>query len=122
MLLAVAEAQRIQSDLIPKIATGFCSGLARTADLCGAVTGAMLAINMLTGRNDPSQSVDENYRLVQQLINRFEGKFGSINCQVLTGCDLGTDAGQQRFRDENIRLQCQHYVESATRMTLEVLG
>ena len=32
VLLAIAENQGIQSDLIPKIATGFCSGISRT---CG---------------------------------------------------------------------------------------
>jgi hypothetical protein len=32
VLLAVSEAKGIQSDLIPKIASGFCSGMARTGD------------------------------------------------------------------------------------------
>ena len=119
--MAVAEAKGIESELIPKIATGFCSGLARTADLCGAVTGGILAINMMTGRTEPDQSVEENYELVRQLIERFKGEFGSINCKVLSECDLGTDAGQQKFKDDNIRLRCQDYVETVTLETLELL-
>lgn len=122
MLLAVAKTKGIESDLIPKIATGFCSGLARTASLCGAVTGGILAINMMTGRNDPAQSVDGNYQLVRQLIDNFEGEFDSINCQSLTGCDLGTELGQQKFKDDNVRVQCLNYVAAVTRMALELLG
>jgi len=122
VLLAVAEAKGVQSDLIPKIATGFCSGLARTADLCGAVTGGILGINLMTGRSKPGQSVEENYRLVRQLIDSFEQEFASTNCQTLTECDLGTDIGQQKFKDDNVRVQCLNYVGTVTRMTLELLG
>jgi hypothetical protein len=37
VLLAIAESQGIQSDLIPRIATGFYSGISRTDGMCGAV-------------------------------------------------------------------------------------
>ncbi len=40
VLQAVAESQNIENDLIPRIATGFCSGVARTSCLCGAASGA----------------------------------------------------------------------------------
>ncbi len=52
VLLAIAEEKGIQSKLIPKIATGFCSGTLRMCGQCGAVNGAILSINLLTGRND----------------------------------------------------------------------
>jgi len=39
VLLAIAGHKGIQSDLIPGIATGFCSGMSRTCGMCGAVTG-----------------------------------------------------------------------------------
>jgi hypothetical protein len=35
VLLAIAESRGIQSDLIPRRATGFCSGIARTGGMCG---------------------------------------------------------------------------------------
>jgi hypothetical protein len=34
VLLAIAESQGIESDLIPRIATGFCSGISRTGGAC----------------------------------------------------------------------------------------
>ena len=95
VLMAVAEAKNINSDLIPRMASGFCSGMARTRGLCGAVSGAIMAINLSTGRNSPDQPHDDNYRLVQKLLSGFKEKFGSLNCWELTGCDLDTDQGQK---------------------------
>jgi hypothetical protein len=34
VLLAIAESQGIQSDFIPRIAIGFCSGLSRISGMC----------------------------------------------------------------------------------------
>lgn len=118
MLLAVAESQGIKSDILPKIATGFCSGLARTGGLCGALSGGIMALNLLIGRNEPGTPVEENYGLVAELINRYEDKFGSINCQELTGVDLGTGEGQAQFREKNQKANCLNYVEEITRMVL----
>jgi C_GCAxxG_C_C family probable redox protein len=120
VLLAVAESQGIESDLLPKIATGFCSGLARTGGLCGALSGGIMAINLLTGRSEPGASVDENYALVGALIDQYEGKFGSINCKELTGVDLGTGEGQAKFREKNQIANCLNYAEEITRMVLSL--
>lgn len=121
VLLAVAEEKGIKSDLIPKIATGFCSGMARTSNQCGAVSGGILAINLLTGRSSPQDSIDKNYALIQEFLRTFEDQFGSINCQALIECDLNTEEGQIRFQEENKIHQCYEYVEEATRMVLDLL-
>jgi C_GCAxxG_C_C family probable redox protein len=118
--LAVAESQGIKSDLLPKIATGFCSGLARTGGLCGALSGAIIGLNLLTGRSEPNMPVDENYALVGELLDQYEEKFGSINCRELTGVDLGTGEGQAQFRENNQKGNCLNYAEEVTRMVLSL--
>ncbi len=95
VLLAIAESQGIQSDLIPRIATGFCSGISRTGGMCGAVSGAIMGINLVAGRNSPVKSIELSYALTQKLISRFEGQYGSVNCRQLISCDLATEAGQR---------------------------
>ena len=60
VLAAIADHYGIASDLIPGIANGFCSGLARTCGPCGAVSGAILALNMMLGRSTAEASVDPN--------------------------------------------------------------
>lgn len=121
VLFTVAEAYGIQSDLIPKIATGFCAGISRTSNVCGAVTGGVMAISLFMGRKSPTEPVMNAYVPVQQLIDRFEGAFGSTNCRVLTGCDLNTPEGQDYFKTNNIRAKCQKYSEEATKIAMSII-
>lgn len=118
VFLAVAESQGIESDLLPKIATGFCSGLARTGGLCGALSGGIMGVSLLTGRSEPGASVEENYALVGDLIDHFEEKFDSTNCKELTKVDLGTEVGQAQFREKNQIVNCLNYAAEVTGMVL----
>lgn len=121
MLLALAEQQGIRSDVLPQIATGFCSGMARTAGFCGALSGAMMGIGLALGRSIPGASVDPAYTAVQTLLQRFQDQFGSTNCQELTGCHLGTPEGQTRFKAENRALGCYQFAAEAARMAAELI-
>jgi C_GCAxxG_C_C family probable redox protein len=121
VLLAVAESKGIRSDLIPKIASGFCSGVARTGGMCGAVSGAIMAINLLVGRSSPAESVERSYSLTQQLISRFEEQHGSINCPQLIGCDLGTEAGQRTFQEKHLIESCKQYVGDAAGIVISLV-
>jgi len=120
--LAVAEEKGIHSELIPKIATGFCSGIARTSSQCGAVSGAILAINLLSGRSSPEESIEDNYRLIQELMAAFESRFGATNCRQLIQVDLATEAGQAEFKAQNKFADCLDYAEGATELALSLLN
>ena len=122
VLMVVAESRAVTCEHVPGIATGFCSGLSRTAGPCGALTGAVLAINLVLGRTTPEQSVEPCYRAVRELVERFVGQFGSDNCETLTGCHLGTDHGQARFRDRGVEGRCLEIVAVATRLALEAIA
>ena len=122
VLLAISEEKGIHSRLIPKIATGFCSGTSRMCGPCGAVSGAILSINLLTGRTDPNSSVEENYTLARKFLNNFVDKFGSTNCRELIGCDLGTKEGLSHFKTHNLEEDCFAYTKEATRMALSILN
>lgn len=121
VLISIAESRHIQSDFIPRIATGFCSGMARTGGQCGAVSGAIMAINLFKGRQSPTESVDGSYALVRELMKQFAEQFGSTNCRMLLGCDLDTPEGQQTFRANQLIERCYDYAEGATRMAMSLL-
>lgn len=121
MLLSVTESQGIQSDLIPRIATGFCGGIARTSSICGAVSGAIMAVNLCYGRMEAGNSTEKNYAKVRELIGLFEAQFDTVNCRELTGCDLATREGQQLFKANNIIARCKHFSQEATRMALRII-
>ena len=121
VLLSIAEEQGVQSDLIPRIATGFCSGVARTCGTCGAVSGAILGLGLAAGRDSADETVDGCYALVREFVREFEVKFGSINCEQLTGCDLATDEGQEAFERKGQIEGCFRYVEEAARMAMDLI-
>lgn len=121
MLLAVAGKSDIDPLLLTKLASGFCSGMARTSGMCGAITGGILALNLVLGRETPSDSIEENYKAVQKLIEKFEKRFCSTNCTELLHCDLGTDEGQERFRENELFNRCREFTSEAASITIEIL-
>ena len=122
VLQALAESQGIRSDLIPRIATGFCSGISRTGGMCGAVSGAIMGIGLVTGRNSPAESLELSYALTQELISQFEKQYGSINCRQLLGCDLAAEAGQRYFMENHLMESCLQYAEGATSLALALIA
>jgi C_GCAxxG_C_C family probable redox protein len=120
-LLAVAEHLEIRSEIIPRIATGFCSGVARTGGLCGAVSGGIIAIGLGLGRDAPTDSVDRCYQAVRAFMDRFSDQFQAITCLELTGVHLGTPEGQAGFREKGQFKNCVDYAEHATSLVVEIL-
>ena len=121
VLLAVSEHYGIQSNFIPGIATGFCSGTSRTSGLCGAVAGGILSINLFSGRRSPEDSVEENYKYVREFLQSFQEKFNTTNCAELIGCELGTKDGQEKFKEENLKEECFRFTQEATRMAMTII-
>jgi C_GCAxxG_C_C family probable redox protein len=122
VLQAVAESRGIKSELIPKIATGLCGGIAKTGGICGAVSGGVLAINTVTGRNSAGQSTEANVRLVRAFLSEFEMKFGTTNCERLIGCHLDTPEGQRFFKENKLReTKCQMFSKEAAGMASAIL-
>lgn len=117
----MAESKNVETEWIPKIATGFCGGVSHTGGTCGAVSGGIMAVSLFTGRNNPEESVTDAYKAVQKMIEEFKGTFGSANCKELTGCDLETKEGQEKFVSEGLRDKCRAYTEEATKIAIKVI-
>lgn len=124
----VAELQGLASEDVSRMATGFCSGLARTGGPCGALMGAVLVISLLGERdrpasNEASQREPEGcYGRVQRVVDAFEREFGSRDCTTLCGCDLSTDEGRAAFKETGAIKLCRGYVRKAVRLALEAMG
>ena len=121
VLLSVSESKGIESDLIPKIATGFCGGISHTDGICGAISGGILAINMIYGRSKPSDPREDSEVKVQDLISTFKENFHSTHCYKLTGCDLGTEEGQEKYNINECYELCDKFVFEATKLTLDLI-
>jgi C_GCAxxG_C_C family probable redox protein len=122
VVLAIAKAQGVESELLPKMATAFCSGMARTCGTCGALTGAMMGVSLALGRSTANESVHPSYTATQCLIQEFEKEFGSRDCHVLLGgCDLNTPAGQAMFKEQKLGRRCLHFTGKAAELAARVI-
>jgi C_GCAxxG_C_C family probable redox protein len=120
VLMALARRQGIATDNMVPLATGFCSGIARTKGMCGAVSGAVMGLGLVFGRRKPTDSREPTYQAVRTLLDRFTAEFGSTNCFELLGCDLATEEGQREFRQRHLLSNCQRYVRRATELAAEI--
>lgn len=121
VLMAIAENKGIKSDLVPRIATGFCGGMAKTNGLCGAVCGGVIAISIMYGRDHEKDSNDLVNAKVQKFIEEFNLNYGTTSCTNLTGCDLSTKDGLEKFDTNNMHAKCADFVEKATELSLKSL-
>ncbi len=68
-----------------RMASSFGGGMGRLREVCGAVSGAMLALGILRGYDDPADPAlnKAHYARVQEFARRFRGKNGTIVCREL---------------------------------------
>lgn len=121
VVLAVADELGIESELLPKVATGFCSGMGRMSGTCGALSGAIMGIGLALGRSEPSQPVQPAYEATQRLISEFEQEFGGRDCHVLLGCDLSKPEGQAQFREHRLGERCAKYTSKAAEIAARII-
>ena len=98
-----------------KIAACFGSGM-RQAEVCGACTGALMAIGLKYG---------EDKKTCDRLSNRFFEEFrkenGSFICRDLLECDISTPEGVKYALDNNLFKEfCPKMVASAVKITEEI--
>jgi C_GCAxxG_C_C family probable redox protein len=122
VILAIARAEGVESELLPKIATGFCSGMSRSCSTCGALTGAILGIGLVLGRSTPEESVEPAYLATQRVIREFKEAFGDCNCYTLLGgCDMNTPEGQAMFQEKKLMEQCLQITGQAAEMAARII-
>jgi len=88
-----------------RMACGFGGGMGRRQEVCGAVSGGILAIGLRHGRGEGQDKTlaDETYKKVRELMSQFESRHGSCICRtLLNGCDLRTPEGQRYFKENDL--------------------
>ena len=123
VVLAIANAEGVDSELLPRVATAFCSGMARSCGTCGALTGAMMGVSLVLGRSSPTESVQPAYVATRRLIREFEEEFGARDCRVLLGgCDLDTAEGQAMFREHKLGQRCLQFTGRAAELAARIIA
>lgn len=99
VLKAAAEYLGVAWDRLPAIATGLGGGIGGLGHVCGALTGATLALGLAKGRNTPEEDLFPCMVDVQTLAEDFAAQFGSTDCRDILGesaIDLRTEEGRAR--------------------------
>ncbi len=112
----------IESEIIPRIASGFAGGIGGTGAVCGAVVGAVMAIGLKQGRADTMEEMLGNLAVAREFRRRFEAEMETINCRELTGADLSTPEGIEQFMGSDIpQTVCFPAVGVAYRLVVDLL-
>ena len=87
VLLAFEDAIGLDRDALLKLTLPFGGGMGRLRLTCGAVSGMVMALGLITGTSELSGNAkNQQYTFVQELVKRFQALNGSIICgELLTG-------------------------------------
>ena len=87
VLCAFAPECGLTEEQAMRLASGFGGGVGRLREVCGAVSGMTLAVNILRGNTDfaDKEAKDRHYALVRHLAEAFRSRTGSIICRELLG-------------------------------------
>lgn len=86
VLLAFADLTGLDEDALLRVSQPFGAGMGRLRLTCGAVSGAIMALGLITGGQNDAAGKNRSYANVQEFTKRFTEKNGSIICsELLTG-------------------------------------
>ena len=108
-----------------KVAGAFGGGICRTAGICGAVTGALMALGFKHAmiKAGDQQAKAKTYEIGRELMAKFLARHGSVDCRDLMGCDLSTPEGQLYAKENDLHATiCPGFVQSGVEIFNEMMG
>ena len=106
-----------------KIGGCFAGGM-RNGEVCGCVTGALMALGLKFGHCDESdyESRERANQLAIEFMNRFKAENGSYLCKDLLGYDFSIPEEEKKIQEtKTYKTICPPLVESATRILEDML-
>lgn len=93
----------VDRDTAIKIAGAFGGGVGRTGEICGAVSGALMALGLKHASTLPGEQEKEKiYVLVKEFLHRFKTRNRSVICRELLQCDISTPEGIKRAKEQKL--------------------
>jgi len=122
-LTALAKCQGVESPLIPRIATGFGAGIGMNGEICGAITGAVMALGIRYGRDRVDPAVNQRpYWYSMELLKRFRAEHGEIRCPTLLGLDIAKAEDLEEYYRRNLWVnRCTRFILSATGIARDII-
>jgi len=114
----------LDRELALKITGPFGAGMARMGQVCGAVTGSFMVIGLIHGRTraEDEETREKAYKLVNEFVDQFTSRNGSILCRDLLGCDVSTEEGRALAEEQNLfDTRCPKLVQDAAEILEQFL-
>ena len=122
---AYAPSLGLDRALALKLAGPFGGGIGRRGDICGAVTGALMALGLKYGAVSGSDAEGKKrcYEITNEFIRRFRQRNASIVCRDLLGLDLGTPEGAKLALERKVHTEvCPRFIRDAAEILDEMLS
>jgi len=89
VLTTFCEENGMATETALKISTCFGGGM-RNGEVCGAVTGGLMAIGLKYGHSTQGDDTTKTraYQLTREFTQQFKEKYGTLLCRQLLGYDL----------------------------------
>jgi C_GCAxxG_C_C family probable redox protein len=82
--------------------------------LCGVVSGSLMALGILRGRDNSEEKVDAAFEAAADFVSKFRCRFESVDCRALTGLDLSSSAQRKLMSIGKVKeRRCRVYLEWA---------
>ena len=121
---AYSEELGLDADTARKIACGFGAGVSKTGNICGAVSGAIMAIGLKYGKaeEEDEAATEKTRMLVRQFVKVFTEKHGSVNCTELLGYNLSIPEEFEKARKAGLfKEKCTALVRDSAEILEEIL-
>lgn len=102
VLSAGMEHLDVTGDWIPRVASGFGTGIGLTGQTCGAISGVVIASGWVLGRNGPDEKPDMLYEVGGRLMRDFTDRFGTTLCRHLISVDLSDPVERKMARERGV--------------------
>jgi len=124
VFLAFSDLTGYSKDDSLKLASSFGGGFGRLREVCGAVSGAEMALGALYGYTSlDAEDKKAHYTRVRELANRFKEKHETYICRELLGPEADSSSAAPTPRDAAFyqKRKCLEYVGSAAAILDEML-
>ncbi|MHA2273546.1 MAG: C-GCAxxG-C-C family protein [Candidatus Hodarchaeales archaeon] len=108
---------KVDYDALMKLASAFSGGIAHTGNVCGALTGALMALGLKYGGQDSTKSNE----VANKLLDEFISLNKSIICRELINHDLITDEDVDQAFKTGAFDNCPKFVEDAAKLLAKLL-
>jgi len=116
-------------DQFLKIASGFGGGVSGRSSICGAVSGAIIALSLKFGTDGKEDYDTFNEKrnilrkIAQDFLIAFENEHGAVDCCDLLGYSQWTEEGQKRHQEnrDTRKYQCDKYINFSSKYVSDFL-